>query len=275
MIHHQSVVDMLPNLYSTIDEIENDLRSNEDKIANQNDYNSPHNNNNKNVGQEVGSVGSPTTTTQPHLFLHFDINETILIGDPAGGDTVTECLNKIIAKSAFVRTDDSDSSSDAPSSDGNNPTSTIKRSPSSGNINSSSTHHIKPTHWWDGTPLLLSSSSSVHNSSTPPPLYTGWTWPSNTAPYYRTNYKQYAKQFTSNNNNNGHGRVYTPLYDELCDILGIEQVEENESSIDVEGRNKMITRRIYSRTLYPPSFIHCNITFRPHLLPNHHQPRLH
>ena len=128
MIHHQSVVDMLPNLYSTIDEIENDLRSNEDKIANQNDYNSPHNNN-KNVGQEVG-VGSPTTT-QPHLFLHFDINETILIGDPAGGDTVTECLNKIIAKSAFVRTDDSDSSSYAPISDGNNPTSTIKRSPSS------------------------------------------------------------------------------------------------------------------------------------------------
>ena len=41
---------------------------------------------------------------QPHLFLHFDVNETKLIGDPAGGDTVTECLNKIIAKSAFVST---------------------------------------------------------------------------------------------------------------------------------------------------------------------------
>ena len=36
--------------------------------------------------------------------LHFDINETILIGDEAGGDTVDDCLNKIIAKSAFVQT---------------------------------------------------------------------------------------------------------------------------------------------------------------------------
>lgn len=29
------------------------------------------------------------------LVLHFDINETILIGDEAGGDTVEDCLNKV------------------------------------------------------------------------------------------------------------------------------------------------------------------------------------
>jgi hypothetical protein len=32
-----------------------------------------------------------------------DINETILLGDPAGGDTFEESLNKIIAKVAYVR----------------------------------------------------------------------------------------------------------------------------------------------------------------------------
>jgi len=42
----------------------------------------------------------------PHLFLHFDVNETILVGDVAGGDTPEDCLNKIIAKSAFVSTKD-------------------------------------------------------------------------------------------------------------------------------------------------------------------------
>ncbi len=29
------------------------------------------------------------------LVLHFDINETILVGDDAGGDTVEDCLNKV------------------------------------------------------------------------------------------------------------------------------------------------------------------------------------
>ena len=37
------------------------------------------------------------------LALHFDVNETIMVGDPAGGDTFDDSLNKILAKSAFVR----------------------------------------------------------------------------------------------------------------------------------------------------------------------------
>ena len=37
------------------------------------------------------------------MVIHFDINETILIGDRAGGDTVEDCLNKVLAKSAFVK----------------------------------------------------------------------------------------------------------------------------------------------------------------------------
>ena len=39
----------------------------------------------------------------PKLVLHFDVNETIMVGDPAGGDTFEDCLNKMIAKNAFVR----------------------------------------------------------------------------------------------------------------------------------------------------------------------------
>lgn len=40
---------------------------------------------------------------QPRLVLHFDINETIMVGDPAGGDTFEETLNKVLSKVAFVR----------------------------------------------------------------------------------------------------------------------------------------------------------------------------
>ena len=39
----------------------------------------------------------------PPLCLHFDVNETIMLGDPAGGDTYEESLHKIMAKVAFVR----------------------------------------------------------------------------------------------------------------------------------------------------------------------------
>ena len=39
----------------------------------------------------------------PHLILHFDVNETIIVSDPAGGDTVDDCLHKAIAKTLLIR----------------------------------------------------------------------------------------------------------------------------------------------------------------------------
>lgn len=36
------------------------------------------------------------------LVLHFDVNETILIGDEAGGDSFDDTLNKALAKAALV-----------------------------------------------------------------------------------------------------------------------------------------------------------------------------
>ena len=37
------------------------------------------------------------------LVLHFDLNETILVTDPAGGDTFNNVLNKCIAKNVFIK----------------------------------------------------------------------------------------------------------------------------------------------------------------------------
>jgi hypothetical protein len=40
---------------------------------------------------------------QRKLILHFDVNETIMLGDRANGDTLEDSLNKIVCKSAYVR----------------------------------------------------------------------------------------------------------------------------------------------------------------------------
>ena len=40
--------------------------------------------------------------SQKRVVVHFDVNETIMMGDPAGGDTFEESINKAISKSAFV-----------------------------------------------------------------------------------------------------------------------------------------------------------------------------
>jgi hypothetical protein len=131
-----------------------------------------------------------------HWILHFDINETILVGDESGGDTRDHCFHKMIAKSAFVqrtpradRTDDDD--------DDNDDTSTMT-----------------PTHWWDGSPLAITDSSSRQQSISrlpPPPLYTGWKWPRNCCPYYRTRYKPSCNHFC--HPDHPHGSMYEPSID--------------------------------------------------------------
>ena len=41
----------------------------------------------------------------PRLVLHFDLNETIMVTDAAGGDDFNACLNKMVAKSVFLKGD--------------------------------------------------------------------------------------------------------------------------------------------------------------------------
>lgn len=125
---------------------------------------------------------------KPRLILHFDINETILIGDEAGGDTVDDCLNKIISKCAFVKIP-----SDVTSC--------------------KSTSEIVPVQWWDGKYIQDERMCNEQRPTpNPPPLYTGWEWPKHTCPYYRTSFKKRAKQFTMPNQD---GEIYHPLYEHL------------------------------------------------------------
>lgn len=139
------------------------------------------------------------STTRPHLVLHFDINETILVGDEAGGDTREDCLNKMLSKSAFVLMED-----DEKEQGGNDKeASTIRRA-------LSHTKTLKPSKWWDGTPIATSDSDTGNDDMAPPPLYTGWHWPPNACPYYRTSYKKKAKNFTVHD-----GAPYRALYHEL------------------------------------------------------------
>ena len=85
---------------------------------------------------------------KPHLVLHFDINETILIGDEAGGDTREDCLNKMLAKSAFVRVPESSSTAAA----------AIHNKHELGTC--------VPTHWWNGTPIREDYSNDDNDNST-------------------------------------------------------------------------------------------------------------
>ena len=186
----------LPKIYSTLDEVENALQNRHPCNPDKDD------------AADLKSV--PVEHSLPHLFLHFDVNETILVGDPAGGDTVTDCLNKIIAKSAFVSTDSRATDGESTKYYQCESRKGLVRSPSSGNITPTSTHNVQPTLWWNGQSIEDSTCDA-------PPLYAGWTWPPNTCPYYRTSLKKLAKRFTE-----GHGCVYRPLYEELCHKLCLD-----------------------------------------------------
>jgi len=148
------------------------------------------------AGPSSAPLVAPTSPERPHLVLHFDINETILVGDEAGGDTREDCLNKMICKSAFVLMNDGQEV------EGDEGQPTMSRRALA------HTKKLKPTRWWDGSPIQPDKGDPSEDS--PPPLYTGWEWPPNACPYYRTSLKKRAKNFTLND-----GAAYRPLYHEL------------------------------------------------------------
>jgi len=136
-----------------------------------------------------------------HLVLHFDINETLLVGDEAGGDTREDSLNKILAKSAFV-----------------------KFNPAGGAISNSHTSSFEPTHWWNGDRI----ESTMSNNESPPPLYTGWQWPADCCPYYRTSFKSRSRNFVQH-----HGVIYKELYEEMKHLLKSPITDSTDVSSDV------------------------------------------
>jgi hypothetical protein len=142
----------------------------------------------------IMQLGLHRSNDGSHLVLHFDINETILIGDDAGGDTSEDCLNKILAKSAFVRI------------------------PGGPPYNYDRTESVEPTEWWDGTPIL----EKYSNEAKPPPLVTEWEWPLGCCPYYRTKLKTRAKSFVSH-----QGSIYRELYDQIKEKLNDDRRESS------------------------------------------------
>lgn len=93
------------------------------------------------------------------LVIHFDLNETIVVEDLAGGDSVNDCLNKILAKNAL-----------------------IKR-----NLTAA------PKFWWDCTEIMR---SGWEQKQIPPALFDGWQWPLDCESYYKA-CKSKSKTFTS------------------------------------------------------------------------------
>ena len=114
---------------------------------------------------------------QSRLILHFDVNETIMVGDPAGGDTFEDCLQKIICKQAYVKLPDG-----------------VEVDRNKGDYKKLKD---KPTHWYDGTPL---------DSSTPPELHTAWEWPAQSVPAYRHGYFKDCKKTFADEGNPGNHR---------------------------------------------------------------------
>jgi hypothetical protein len=94
---------------------------------------------------------------QPLLVLHFDVNETIMVGDPAGGDTFEHSLNKIVCKSAFCQSEDPDT--------------------------------------WHTGEAVVSGEAAIGLPA--PPLHTAWEWPEGCAPIYRKMTRRQSKvEFT-------------------------------------------------------------------------------
>lgn len=141
------------------------------------------------------TIDKPKIPTR--LVLHLDINETILLGDDAGGDSTSDSIQKMLAKSAFCQIP-----------------------PNAENVDWDSTQEIEPTHWWDG--------QKIGHEKSIPPLYTGWKWPENCCPYYRTKFRPYSKEFVAEADDTEkvpgqphHGKIYKPIWEECNRLLRI------------------------------------------------------
>ena len=134
------------------------------------------------------------------LVLHLDINETILLGDEAGGDSQHESLHKMIAKSAFCQ---------IPPSHADN------------------MREWTPTHWWNGQPITNpggdDDDQNQKQSTLIPPLYTGWDWPKDSCPHYRTAYHSQSKRFVES-----HGHVYRPILEKCQELLHQQPMSQQE-----------------------------------------------
>ncbi|CAJ1962338.1 unnamed protein product [Cylindrotheca closterium] len=179
------------------------------------------NKNNDKQGQNKNKNKIPT-----RLVLHLDINETILLGDDAGGDSTSDSIQKMLAKSAFCQL----------------PTLSDKK------LDWDNTQQVEPTHWWDG--------QRIGHETSMPPLYTGWEWPPNTCPYYRTKFKKYSKEFVSKSTEEEivsastgqhphHGKIYKPIWEECQRLLLSTTVDTSSAAQASRNRHPHLLPAFY------------------------------
>ena len=105
------------------------------------------------AGVESTSCFPRSACSMRPLAVCFDVNETIMVGDPAGGDTFDDCLNKMLCKAAFVRPN-----------------------PKAGEAGESAWT------WHDGSPLDPARRAA---STAPPPLLFDWEPPAGAVCFYK------------------------------------------------------------------------------------------
>ena len=172
-----------------------------------------------------------------HLVLHFDINETILIGDDAGGDSYEECINKIIAKSAFVQVNHTANTSTTTGTSGTRDSSDqsrrYRRSTATNTTTTNAplsqkqrryTSKVIPTHWWDGSSIQRTVASTV----TSPILWTQWEWPNHACPYYRTSYRKQCGNFTKYDGKIYYHSHYQKIYEQLHPNRWDKRMDDDE-----------------------------------------------
>ena len=187
---------------------------------------------------------SPALYVKPKLILHFDVNETIMVGDPAGGDTLEDCLNKIVCKNAYVK--GSEKSMHLPTHWSisyyfclfhhyhacifhyllnRGVIELLLLCDICVYLPHSLTHKYAQTHAHSRTISLPSSHIHFHryngtpsSSNNPPPLYTDWNIPEGSVAYYRAGHvvNPYKKNFTENG---APGMPYRFAYNDMKTAL--------------------------------------------------------
>jgi hypothetical protein len=149
-------------------------------------------------GSTMASIGASRK-----LILHFDVNETIMVGDPAGGDTFEESLNKCICKNAFIKLKDGVNYSSV--------------NPANGGDQERWSNYT----WHDGSPLDPKFRTGTH--SIPPPLITSFDAgdASNICVYKTPEFKSlFAKSFTEGDS---PGVIYRDLYEKIESAMRIPE----------------------------------------------------
>eukprot|EP00928_Gymnodinium_smaydae_P065710 TRINITY_DN48804_c0_g1_i1.p1 TRINITY_DN48804_c0_g1~~TRINITY_DN48804_c0_g1_i1.p1 ORF type:complete len:417 (-),score=90.82 TRINITY_DN48804_c0_g1_i1:36-1223(-) len=142
----------------------------------------------------------------PQLVLHFDVNETIMIGDPVAGIDFTASLNNVISKVAILRGDAGGEGAYA---------------------------------WHDGSPLDPAARQSAGpDSAAPPPLLTDFRLPAGCRRFFET-FRRDPKWPSARFTEAGMpGELYRPVFSECWDKLQWRHAPQEE--LAVEGRHRFL-----------------------------------